>query len=69
MRAYKDKEATAAAKNMQEGQGENKTLSGCYEKGYFGSSFFRLANGFRRLAAHKASFYNLRQHLSSNVLL
>lgn len=69
MKAYKDKEATAAAKNMQEGLGKNKTLVGCYGKGYFGSSCFRLANEFRRVAAHVASFYNLRQHLSSNVLL
>lgn len=40
MKAYKDKEASAAAKNMQEGIGENKTLAGCYGKGYFGSDYF-----------------------------
>lgn len=56
MKAYKDKEAPAAAKNMQEGMGENKTLAGCYTKEYFVSSCFRLANEFRRVAAHMASF-------------
>lgn len=59
MKAYKDKEATAAAKNMQEGMGEKKTLAGCSGKGYFGSSYFWLANELRRVAAHMASFYNL----------
>lgn len=59
VKAYRDKEATAAAKNMQEGMGENKALAGCYRKGCFGSSCFRLANEFRRVAAHMASFYNI----------
>lgn len=59
MKADKDKKATAAAKNMQEGMGENKTLAGCYGKGYFGSSCFTQSNEFRRVAAHMASSYNL----------
>lgn len=59
VKADKDKKATAAAKNMQEGMGENKTLAGCYGKGYFGSSCFTQGNEFRRVAAHMASSYNL----------
>lgn len=39
--------------------GENKTLAGCYGKGYFGSSCFTQGNEFRRVAAHMASSYNL----------
>lgn len=62
MKAYQDKEASTAAKNMQEGIGENKTLAGCYGKGYFGSSYFWLANEFRRVTAHMASFYNLNSN-------
>lgn len=59
IKAYKDKKATGAVKNMQERMGEKKTLAGCYGKGYFGSSYFWLANELRRVAAHMASFYNL----------
>lgn len=59
MKADKDKKATAVAKNMQKGMGENQALAGCYGKGYFGSSCFRQGNEFRRVSAHIASSYNL----------
>lgn len=61
-RAEKDKKATTAARNTQEGMGENswyRKLAGWYRKRYLGCSGFRLGGDeFGTVATHLASFYN-----------